>query len=255
VADLPVSPGEDDAAAELVRDIRAAGGQAVATTADIGQVEQAEAMIQFAIDTWGSLDVLVSNAGNGRPGVVWTMGDEDWSQVLRVHLDGTFYVTRAAARWWRGEAKQSRGGPRRLITTGSAVLLRGGSGQANYAAAKAGIVAFTESVATELAPYGVTANCIFPTARTRLMSTRRGEELSQVDGGEAVDPVHSARLVRYLASVESGWVSGKSFRVFGRRVELVRTFEVTSSVTSQGDPFHDVPVLFGAAPYLRGEWQ
>ncbi len=114
----------------------------------------------------------MNNAGIGRPHMVFNLEDAEWADVLRVHLTGTFAVSRPACRWWRAEHKAGRGGYGRLVNTSTGLLLYGGAGQSNYVAAKAGVAAFTDAVATEMAPYGVTANTIMPSARTRLAEHR-----------------------------------------------------------------------------------
>src|SRR5207237_8109858 len=114
------------------------------------------------------LDVVGNDAGIGRPRMVFNMEEDDWDAVVRVHLKGTFAVTRPACRWWRSEAKAGRGGYGRVVNTATGLLLRDAAGQSNYVAAKAGAAAFTAAIASELAPYGVTANAILPGARTRL---------------------------------------------------------------------------------------
>src|SRR5262249_4774865 len=153
---------------EVVGAITGAGGEAVADAHDISTPDGGEALVQSALDTWGRIDIVVNNAGIGRPHMVFNLEDDEWADVLRVHLTGTFAVSRPACRWWRAEHKAGRGGYGRLINTSTGLLLYGGAGQSNYVAAKAGVLAFTDAVATEMAPYGVTANTIMPSARTRL---------------------------------------------------------------------------------------
>jgi len=121
--------------------------------------------VQQALETWGRLDIVINNAGFGRPRMVFNLADDEWDDVIRVHLRGTFVVSRPACRHWRAHAKQHGTAYGRLINTATGLLLYGGAGQSNYVAAKAGINAFTEAVATEMAPYGVTANSIMPGCR------------------------------------------------------------------------------------------
>ena len=172
VNDLGVAPDgsatDESPAEQTVGEIRAAGGRAVVDTADIATPEGGEAVVQRALDEWGRLDVVVNNAGIGRPRMVFNLAPDEWDDVIRVHLRGTFCVTAPAARWWRSESKAGRGGFGRVVNTSTGLLPLGGAGQSNYVAAKAGILAFSEAIATELAPYGVTVNTILPGALTRL---------------------------------------------------------------------------------------
>jgi 3-oxoacyl-[acyl-carrier protein] reductase len=171
-----------------------------------------------------------------------------------VHLRGTFAVSAPACRWWRAEHKVGRGGYGRLVNTATGLLLYGGAGQSNYVAAKAGVLAFTEAVATEMAPYGVTANTIMPSARTRLAAigwridrnaARRADEF------DPTDPVHVAELVAYLASPEAGWISGQCFQVRGGTLEHVSTWAVRDQL-ERHDRGWTAPDLVGELPRLVG---
>src|SRR4051794_33749853 len=205
-------------AEEVVSEIRAAGGEAVADANDISTAVGGEAVIQRALDEWGRIDIVVNNAGIGRPRMVFNLSESEWDDVIRVHLKGTFSVTAPAARWWRSESKAGRGGDGRVINTSTGLLLYGGAGQSNYVAAKAGILAFGEALATELGPYGVTVNTIMPGALTRLAAVgwRTGRVAqSSPDEFDNTSPVHVAELVCYLASPQAGWMSGQTFQVSG----------------------------------------
>src|SRR5579862_2942382 len=195
----------DDPAAEVVAEIAAAGGSALAQRGDIADARVGDELVQRALDTWGRLDIVINNAGFGRPRMVFNLSDDEWDDVVRVHLRGTFVVSRPACRYWRAQAKEHGTTYGRLINTATGLLLYGGAGQSNYVAAKAGIDAFTEAVATEMAPYGVTVNAIMPGANTRLaqIGWRMSRAITQArgnaagdDGGEfdPRDPVHVAEL-------------------------------------------------------------
>jgi NAD(P)-dependent dehydrogenase (short-subunit alcohol dehydrogenase family) len=209
----------------------------------------------------------VNNAGIGRPHMVFNLEDDEWADVLRVHLTGTFAVSRPACRWWRAEHKAGRGGYGRLVNTSTGLLLYGGAGQSNYVAAKAGVLAFTDAVATEMAPYGVTANTIMPSARTRLANIgwRIDRARAEEEAFDPTDPVHVAETVCYLASPAAGWLSGQCFQVRGGVVEHVRAWEVDTQAErhdrgwTAGELATEVPRLFGAGakrsdPPPR-EWQ
>lgn len=253
---------------EVVREIRATGGEAVADRSDISTAEGGAAVVQHALDEWGRIDIVVNNAGFGRPRMVFNLGDDEWDDVIAVHLRGTFSVTAPACRWWRAEHKAGRGGYGRVVNTSTGLLLYGGAGQSNYVAAKAGALAFTEAVATEMAPYGVTANCIMPSAATRLANIgwriNRNAERLGVDF-DPTDPVHVAEMVSYLASPGAAWVSGQCFQVRGGIIEHVRTFEVDRVAAREDrgwtadDLAHEIPRLFGAGAQRSDpppkEWQ
>lgn len=217
-------------AEEVVAEIETAGGQAVAEASDISTSAGGDAAIACALDTWGRLDAVVANAGIGRPRMVFNLSDDEWDDVIRVHLRGTFTVTRAAARHWRTQAKAGRTTTGRLVTTASGLLLLGGAGQSNYVAAKAGVLAFTEAVAAELGPYGATANSVMPSAMTRMagvgwrMAASRDQALA-AGRLDPTDPGLMAELVTYLCSEASGWLSGQCIRLQGGEVQHAVGFQ------------------------------
>ncbi len=254
-------------AEEAVAEILAGGGEAIADGHDISTPAGGGALVQRAVDTWGGLDIVVNNAGIGRPHMVFNLEDAEWDDVLRVHLTGTFAVTRAACRWWRSEHKAGRGGYGRLVNTSTGLLLYGGAGQSNYVAAKAGVLAFTDAVATEMAPYGVTANVIMPSARTRLAAVgwRIDRARAQEEAFDPTDPMHVAEMVSFLASPAAGWISGQCFQVRGGVVEHVRSWEIDSTFErhdrgwTAAELAAEVPRLFGAGTKRSDpppkEWQ
>src|SRR5689334_24745692 len=227
------SSTDEDPAAEVVGEISGAGGEAIAQRGDIADARVADELVARALDSWGRLDIVINNAGFGRPRMVFNLGDDEWDDVIRVHLRGTFVVSRPACRHWRAEAKTHGTTYGRLINTATGLLLYGGAGQSNYVAAKAGINAFTEAVTTEMAPYGVTANSIMPGANTRLAQIGwRTQRSIDNDGGteqaQAMrDPVHVAELGCFLASPEAAGISGQTFQVHGGTIEHVQTWRVS----------------------------
>jgi NAD(P)-dependent dehydrogenase (short-subunit alcohol dehydrogenase family) len=247
---------DDDPAADVVREITAAGGESVAHRGDIGDAATGDALVQLALDTWGRVDIVVNNAGFGRPRMVFNLSDDEWDDVIRVHLRGTFVVTRPACRYWRAQAKANGSTYGRVINTATGLLVYGGAGQSNYVAAKAGVQAFTEAIATEMAPYGVTANTIMPGANTRLAQIgwrmARAESSAGTDF-DARDPVHVGEFAAYLASPAAGWISGQTFQVRGGIVEHIAAWDVraTAQRTDRGftadDYAQEIPRLFGAA--------
>jgi NAD(P)-dependent dehydrogenase (short-subunit alcohol dehydrogenase family) len=254
-------------AEEVVGEIAARGGDGLADANDISTPAGGEALVQRALDTYGRLDVVVNNAGIGRPHMVFNLEDAEWDDVLRVHLTGTFAVTRPACRWWRAEHKAGRGGYGRIVNTSTGLLLYGGAGQSNYVAAKAGVVAFTDAIATEMAPYGVTANAIMPSAQTRLAAVgwRIDRARAEEETFDPTDPSHVAEMVCYLASPAAGWISGQCFQVRGGVVEHVRAWEVGGTFErhdqgwSADELATEVPRLFGAGTKRSDppppEWQ
>ena len=246
-------PTAETPAAEVVREITNAGGEAMPNAHDISTAAGGDAVVQAALDAWGTIDIVVNNAGIGRPHMVFNLEEDEWDDVVRVHLKGTWAVSRPACRWWRAEAKAGRPRPGRLINTATGLLLYGGAGQSNYVAAKAGVVAFTEAVATEMEPYGCTANAVMPSARTRLATIgwRIDRAAAQDPTFDATDPVHTAELVCFLASPAAQWINGQCFQVRGGLVEHVRTWEVDRTLERHdaGWTAHDLarelPRLFG----------
>jgi NAD(P)-dependent dehydrogenase (short-subunit alcohol dehydrogenase family) len=249
----------EDPAGDVVREIAETGGTAIAHRGDVGDTATGDALVQLALETWGRLDVIINNAGFGRPRMVFNLSDAEWDDVIRVHLRGTFALARPACHYWRAQAKARGGTYGRLINTATGLLMSGGAGQSNYVAAKAGVLAFTEAIATEMAPYGVTANTIMPGANTRLAQigwrTARAVERDRAAGEtfDRADPVHVAELGAYLASPDAGFVSGQTFSVRGGVIERVGTWRVEHALERHDRGFtaddyaQEIPRLFGAA--------
>jgi NAD(P)-dependent dehydrogenase (short-subunit alcohol dehydrogenase family) len=244
VNDLGVSvdgQGKDDTPAQqVVNEIKAAGGDALANYADVSDMEQAEDLVRQCLNEWGQLDVLVNVAGILRDRMIFNMTEEEWDAVVKVHLKGTFATTRFASIHWR-QARQ--GG--RLINFTSGSGLFGAPGQPNYAAAKMGIWGLTLSCARALGRYGVTANSIGPGAATRMTDTvpqdrRRAGSLSNEDMERS--PANVATPLVYLASDEGGWVTGRCFGISGYRVTLYSQIE--NQVVLQGNEPWTVDGIF-----------
>ncbi|OBK95553.1 3-oxoacyl-ACP reductase [Mycobacterium asiaticum] len=206
---------------DVIDEIGAAGSKAIAVAGDISQRSTADELVSTA-DGLGGLDIVVNNAGITRDRMLFNMSDEDWDQVIAVHLRGHFLLTRNAATYWRGKAKQSAEGRvfGRIINTSSEAGLVGPVGQANYGAAKAGITALTLSAARALGRYGVCANAICPRARTAMTADVFGEAPEDADI-DPLSPDHVVTLVQFLASPAAAEVNGQVFIVYGPRVTLV----------------------------------
>src|SRR3954453_3390079 len=158
-------------AQQVVDEIRALGGQAVANGDDVADADGAARLVQTAVDTFGDLHVLVNNAGILRDRMLANMSDQEWDAIVRVHLRGHFLPTRAAAQYWRDKSKAGRTPDASVINTTSTSGLFGNAGQSNYGAAKSGIATFSMIAQEELGRYGIRVNAIAPAARTRLTET------------------------------------------------------------------------------------
>ena len=242
VNDLGTSPDGSTAAAgpaqEVVAEIRALGGQAVANNDDASDWEGAGRMVRQAIDEFGGLDVLVNNAGILRDRMMVNMEVEDWDAVIRVHLRGTFAPSRHAAAYWRDEAKAGRQRVARIINTSSSAGLFGNVGQTCYGAAKAGIAAMSIIAAQELERYGVTVNVIYPTGASRhldhlIKSGRLNPTYNAVDGFDALSPANVAPVVVWLGTEQSSGITGRVFGGRGGRITVAEGWH--------GGPFIEKP--------------
>ncbi len=206
---------------DVAAEIRARGGEAIANEDDIADWGGAENLVQTAITSFGSLDVLVNNAGFVRDRMLVSTSEEEWDAVIRVHLKGHFCVTRHAATYWRERSKGGAKNDARVINTSSGAGLQGSVGQATYSAAKAGIAALTLVEAAELGRYGVTANAIAPAARTRMTEGVFAEMMAKPESGfDKMAPENVAPLVAWLASAESRAVTGRVFEIAGGKLSV-----------------------------------
>ncbi|MGW5675713.1 3-oxoacyl-ACP reductase [Streptomyces sp. NPDC003860] len=229
-------------AQEVAEEIRAAGGAAVAHHGDVADFAVARDLVALAVTTYGKLDVLVNNAGILRDRMVFSMTEDEWDSVIRVHLKGHFNTTRFASAHWR-ERSKATGGPvhGRIVNTSSEAFLAGSAGQPNYAAAKGGIVGLTTSTASALARYGVTANAICPRARTRMTEDVFAGFQEPADGVlDPLSPEHVAPLVGYLAAPAAAGVNGQLFVVHGGMVAVVAHPPVVAQFDTEKERFsHD----------------
>jgi 3-oxoacyl-[acyl-carrier protein] reductase len=240
-------PGRDGSGAasaapaeEVAAEIRAAGGRAVAHLGDVADFETARGLVGLAVSEFGKLDVLVNNAGILRDRMVFSMGEDEWDSVVRVHLKGHFNTTRFAAAHWRERAKAGESEVfGRIVNTSSEAYLAGSAGQPNYAAAKGGIVGLTTSSALALAKYGVTVNAICPRARTRMTEDVFAgfAEPASADELDPLAPEHVAPLVGYLAAPAAARVNGQLFVVHGGMVAIVDRPRVAAKFDTAKDVF------------------
>jgi len=213
------SGGDAGPAQQAVDEITASGGKAIANGADISDHAAAEDLIKTAIGEFGQLDVVVNVAGILRDRMVFNMTEQEWDDVIRVHLKGTFNTTKFASAHWRSLRDDSA--QNRIINFTSVSGLHGAPGQPNYAAAKMGIVGLTYSSAHALAKYGVTVNAISPAASTRMTDSVPTErQRARTATADERSPDNVAPVVAYLASERSGWINGRIVHSSGYEVSL-----------------------------------
>jgi NAD(P)-dependent dehydrogenase (short-subunit alcohol dehydrogenase family) len=245
--------GEDvgeDPADEVVAEIRAAGGEAVAERASASDYSAIEQVVATTVERFGRLDAVVNNAGILRDRMLTGMTEEDFDAVIAVHLKGTFVVSKHASDHWRSLAKAGRPSAGRIINTTSGAGLFGNVGQVNYSAAKAGIVGMTLTTAMEMARYGVTCNAISPIAATRMTTGLAMTDAARAAADESdvpfdpLDPKAASPVVAYLASEESAWISGQVLRIEGDTVIVMQGFTPTATrFTAKGGGYLDAEEL------------
>ncbi len=218
--------GTDKTKAEaVVEEIEKAGGKAVAHFGDVSSWSDAEGMVRTAVDTFGDLHILLNNAGIMRDATIFTMSEQDFDDVVRVHLKGHFAPSKFACNYWREKSKKE-GQPvfGRLISTASEAWLMGNPGQPNYAAAKAGITSFTMGIAHLMLKYGVTANVVMPRARTRMTLTGPNAIFFQEpeEGNfDTFGPQNVLPLFAYLCTPRAEKISGQLFIVWGKEIKAL----------------------------------
>lgn len=228
---------------DVVKEIRAISGEAEPNYENVVIFEGAKRIIDQAIETFGKLDILVNNAGILRDRMIFNMTEEEFDAVIDVHLKGTFNCTRHACNYWRAEAKANKPVSGRIINTASDAGLLYNPGQSNYGAAKAGIVAFTNIVAKEMAKYGVTANTVVPLARTKaamesapslvpIMGTPK--DMIKKFGYDIFEPKNIAPLVVYLASDDAKDITGRVFRIIGGTIFLLQSWHTVGKAKKKG---------------------
>ncbi len=221
-AQVVINDVDPEPAQEVLKEIEGFGGKAVVNTDTVSTMEGAQRIIQTAVEIFGKIDILVNNAGIGRDRMVFNLSEEEWDDVIAVHLKGTFACTKFASALMR---KQESG---RIINTTSGAGLRGATGQSNYAAAKAGICGFTVSVAMELSKYNVTVNVLIPGARTRMTEniSEKAKKIREERGLYArsastiPEPEFVGPMVVFLASEGAKDINGMIIGIKGDEISL-----------------------------------
>jgi NAD(P)-dependent dehydrogenase (short-subunit alcohol dehydrogenase family) len=231
---LDGSGSDPSPAHDVVKEIEAMGGHAVANTDSVSDFAGAERMIQTAIDSFGELHILVNNAGILRDRMLVNMSEADWDDVIRVHLKGHFAPLRFAAAYWRQKAKAGEPVNAAVVNTSSTSGLFNNVGQANYGAAKTGIATLTSIAQQELDRYGVRVNAIAPGAFTRLITTIPGQ-VAEEETGEwsPMDPANISPLVAYLCTADCP-IKGHVFLTRGGEIHLVQGFTVIDGIHKDG---------------------
>ncbi len=219
------SGGDAGPAQKVVDEIKAAGGEAVANTDDISTWDGAERLVKTALETYGTLHVLVNNAGILRDRMVANMTEAEWDAVIKVHLKGTFAPSHHAIQYWRDQSKAGTPVDARIINTSSSSGLFGNVGQSNYGAAKAGIASFTVITAQELGRYGITVNAIAPTALTRMTQDlpflKEMSDKAKETGFDLLAPDNISPTLVYLGSELSKDITGRVFSLMGGSVTVL----------------------------------
>ena len=224
-------------AQEVVAEIEAMGGEAAVNGGNVADFTAAGAMVEQAVDTWGHLDILINNAGILRDRMVFSMSEDDWDAVIAVHLKGTFAPSHHAAAYWRNHVKGGGEPFGRIINTASPSGIYGNVGQTNYGAAKAGIASFSIIAAQELVRYGVTVNCLAPTAVSRLtIPLMGGEENLSESAMEAMSPRWIALIATWLCSEEAQNVTGRMFDIRGRHLGIAEGWHLGPTAEQPDEP-------------------
>jgi NAD(P)-dependent dehydrogenase (short-subunit alcohol dehydrogenase family) len=235
----------------VVESIRAEGGEAIGMAGDIATMDHAEGLVRRVLEEWGKLDIVVCAHGILRERMIFNMTEDEWDEVVRVHLKGCFTITKFASIYWR----QSMNGGRLIYFTSSAGI-RGGAGQPNYSAAHAGKIGLMLSCANALARYNVTANAISPGASTRM--TDRGRAVDQGGPapslsaeGTAMDPKNVVPPIVYLASDAGASVTGRVVGATGHKLTMWREPQWEAAIYSE-TPVFDIDELFRVMPETLG---
>ena len=232
-------------AQSVVDEILAMGGEAVVNGGNVADFDSAGEMVQQALDTFGSCDILINNAGILRDRMVFSMSEGDWDAVINVHLKGTFAPTHHAAAYWREKVKAGGEAFGRIVNTASPSGIYGNVGQSNYGAAKAGIAAFTVITAMERGKYGVTVNCLAPGAYTRMTKDLPGFAGMDEETQERMGPRWIAVATAWLCSEAAQNVTGRVFDIMGQRIGIAEQWHLGPTAMQTDDPADMTDVIAG----------
>ena len=232
-------------AQSVVDEILAMGGEAVVNGGNVADFDSAGEMVQQAVDTFGSCDILINNAGILRDRMVFSMSEGDWDAVINVHLKGTFAPTHHAAVYWREKVKAGGEAFGRIVNTASPSGIYGNVGQSNYGAAKAGIAAFTVITAMELVKYGVPVNCLAPGAYTRMTKDLPGFAGMDEETQERMGPRWIAVATAWLCSEAAQNVTGRVFDIMGQRIGIAEQWHLGPTAMQTDDPADMTDVIAG----------
>lgn len=238
-ANVVVNDINADTASKTVEDIISNGGRAIIDTNDITSYDASFDIVDSAIKEFGSLHAVINNAGNNRDRMFTSLSEDDWDQVIRVHLKGHFCISSHAAKYWRQQSKEGNVVNARIINTSSGAGLQGSIGQTNYSAAKGGILSLTLNQSAELKRYGITANAVAPQGRTGMTEKVFADMMKVPEDGsfDKFDPANVAPLICFLVSEKSSNISGICFESFGGKLSISEGWK-TGPIKDKGERYH-----------------
>jgi NAD(P)-dependent dehydrogenase (short-subunit alcohol dehydrogenase family) len=228
-----------DTARKTVEDVISNGGRAIIDTNDITSYDESFDIVATAIKEFGSLHAVINNAGNNRDRMFTSLSEDDWDQVIRVHLKGHFCISSHAAKYWRQQSKEGNDVNARIINTSSGAGLQGSVGQTNYSAAKGGILTLTLNQSAELKRYGITANAVAPQGRTGMTEEVFADMMKVPEDGsfDKFDPSNVAPLICFLVSERSSNINGICFESFGGKLSISQGWK-TGPIKDKGERYH-----------------
>ncbi|MBT4996163.1 MAG: SDR family NAD(P)-dependent oxidoreductase [Hellea sp.] len=238
-ANVVVNDINPDTARKTVEDVVSNGGRAIINTNDITSYDESFDIVATAIKEYGSLHAVINNAGNNRDRMFTSLSEDDWDQVIRVHLKGHFCISSHAAKYWRQQSKEGNDVNARIINTSSGAGLQGSVGQTNYSAAKGGILTLTLNQSAELKRYGITANAVAPQGRTGMTEEVFADMMKVPEDGsfDKFDPSNVAPLICFLVSERSSNINGICFESFGGKLSISQGWK-TGPIKDKGERYH-----------------
>ena len=238
-ANVVVNDINPDTARKTVEDVISNGGRAIIDTNDITSYDESFDIVATAIKEFGSLHAVINNAGNNRDRMFTSLSEDDWDQVIRVHLKGHFCISSHAAKYWRQQSKEGNDVNARIINTSSGAGLQGSVGQTNYSAAKGGILTLTLNQSAELKRYGITANAVAPQGRTGMTEEVFADMMKVPEDGsfDKFDPSNVAPLICFLVSERSSNINGICFESFGGKLSISQGWK-TGPIKDKGERYH-----------------